>query len=196
MLQGEHVRLRSIAREDLPRLWAFNNDLAVELAGGGDPPLPQSLARLQAEFDQEAAKGGRDATRFAIEVDGKCIGSCALFNANATAQTCELGIGIGDKDYWSRGFGRETIRLLLTYAFRYLNYRKVWLRVHGVNERGIRAYRACGFVEEGRQRAQVWSDGAYDDLVFMGILRDAWRETQAGRGGLPESTAGSDHGPK
>ena len=174
MLQGERVRLRGIAREDLPRLWAFNNDLAVELAAGGDPPLPQSLARLQAEFDQEAAKGGRDATRFVIEVDGQCIGTCALFNVNATAQTCELGIGIGAKDYWGRGCGRESIRLLLTYAFRYLNYRKVWLRVHALNERAIRAYRDCGFVEEGRQRAHVWSNGAYDDLLLMGVLREEW----------------------
>jgi RimJ/RimL family protein N-acetyltransferase len=176
MLQGERVRLRAMAREDLPRLWAFNNDLAVELAGGGDPPLPQSLARLQAEFDQEAAKGGRDPTRFVIEAEGRCIGSCALFNANATAGTCELGIGIGDKDFWGRGFGRESIRLLLTYAFRYLNYRRVWLRVHAANERAVRAYRACGFVEEGRQRAHVWGNGAYDDLLLMGILREEWRE--------------------
>src|SRR4051794_1755957 len=103
MLQGPRVRLRAIERDDLPRLCAFNNDLAVELAGGGDPPYPQSLARLQAEFDQDAAKRGRDPTKFAIEVDGRCVGACGLFNANATAQTCELGLGIGDKECWGRG---------------------------------------------------------------------------------------------
>jgi RimJ/RimL family protein N-acetyltransferase len=175
MLQGKRVRLRSISRDDLPRLWEFNNDLAVELAGGGDPPLPQSLARLQADFDREATKGGRDSTHFAIEVDGTCIGACALFNSNTTNQTCELGIAIGDKDYWGRGYGRESVSLLLTYAFQYLNYRKVWLHVHAINERAIRAYRACGFVEEGRQRAHVWSNGAYDDMILMGIFRDEWR---------------------
>lgn len=174
MLQGERVRLRGVTRDDLPRMWEFNNDLAVELAGGGDPPYPQSLARLQAEFDQDAAKGGRDQTRFAIEADGTCIGFCALFHPDATAQTTELGIGIGDKDYWGKGHGRDAVRVLLRYAFRYLNYRKVWLRVHARNERAVRAYRACGFVEEGRQRAQVWSDGAYDDLILMGVLRDEW----------------------
>ncbi|MFO0841858.1 MAG: GNAT family N-acetyltransferase [Gemmataceae bacterium] len=88
---------RAITRDDLPRLCEFNNDLAVELAGGGDLPLPQSLARLQAEFDQDAAKGGRDKTFFAIEADGKLVGGCGLFNASATHQTAELGIGIGDK---------------------------------------------------------------------------------------------------
>jgi RimJ/RimL family protein N-acetyltransferase len=189
MLQGDRVRLRSIAREDLRMLWELNNDLAVELASGGDPPFPQSLARLQAEFDQDAAKGGRDATRFVIEVDGKCIGSCALFNANTTNQTCELGIGIGDKDYWGKGHGRESIRLLLQYAFQYLNYRRVWLRVHGKNERAIRAYRASGFVEEGRQRAHVWSDGAYDDLVLMGVLREDWQAARKATANTGSRTA-------
>jgi RimJ/RimL family protein N-acetyltransferase len=192
MLQGDRVRLRSVSRDDLPLLWEFNNDLAVELAGGGDPPYPQSLARLQAEFDQDAAKGGRDRTSFVIEVDGKCIGTCGLFNVNTTAQTCELGIGIGDKGYWGKGHGRDSVRRLLEYAFKYLNYRKVWLRVHGRNERGMRAYRACGFVEEGRQRAHVWSDGTYDDLVLMGVLREEWQAARndAPRAGTPAEKGG------
>lgn len=176
MLQGKRVRLRGISRDDLTRFWEFNNDLLVELAGGGDPPFPQSLARLQAEFDQDAAKGGRDRTVFAIEADGKCIGGCGLFPPEATARTAEMGIAIGDKEYWGKGYGRESVLLLLRYAFRHLNYRKVWLRVHARNERAARAYRACGFVEEGRQRAHVWSDGAYDDLILMGALREEWRE--------------------
>lgn len=46
MLKGPRVTLRSLEREDLPLLLAFNNDLEVELAGGGDPPIPQSLTRL------------------------------------------------------------------------------------------------------------------------------------------------------
>jgi RimJ/RimL family protein N-acetyltransferase len=181
MLQGDRVRLRATTREDLPALCAFNNDLAVELAGGGDPPLPQSLARLQAEFDQDAAKGGRDSTRFTIDADGRCIGGCALFNVNDTARTCELGIAIGDKDYWGKGYGRECVALLLRYAFVHHNFHKVWLRVHAANERALRAYRACGLVEEGRQRAQVWCDGRYDDLVLMGLLRDEWRRDAAAR---------------
>ena len=172
MLKGERVLLRGVTREDLPRLWAFNNDVEVELAGGGDPPMPQSLARLEAEWEREAAKGGRDGATFAIEADGRCIGICGLSNFDDLAHTCELGITIGDKGYWGRGYGRDAVTILLDYAFRLRNFRKVWLRVWGNNERAIAAYRACGFVEEGRQRAQVYSDGAYTDLVLMGVLRD------------------------
>lgn len=117
MLQGTRVRLRSIAPEGLSRLWTFNNDIEVEVAGGGAPPMPQSLARLQAEYDQAASKGGRDGMTFGIEVEGLCIGQCALFGVNWVARTAELGITIGDKKYWGQGHGRESVNLLVHYAF-------------------------------------------------------------------------------
>ena len=171
MIQGTRVVLRAVRRDDLPRLNAFNNDVAVELAGGGDPPLPQSLDRLVAEFDKAASDGGRDGANFAIEVDGVYIGGCGLFNFNYVAQRAMLGISIGDKAYWGQGYGREAVQLLVDYGFRHHHLHKVWLEVHGRNERAIRAYRACGFVEEGRLREYVWSDGSYDDLVIMGVLK-------------------------
>lgn len=178
MLKGEKVILRAVERVDLPKLCAFNNDVEVELASGGDPPLPQSLARLEAEFDQDAAKGGRG-DGFAIEAiapDGgpnTLIGQCALFQFDPVARTCALGITIGDKAYWGKGYGRDAVRLLLDWAFRLRNFRKVWLSVWGNNERGIRAYKACGFIEEGRLRDHVWSAGKYVDLVYMGAFAPA-----------------------
>jgi RimJ/RimL family protein N-acetyltransferase len=176
VLKGEKVILRAIKREDLQRQWVFNNDLEIEILGGGDPPEPQALERLQAEFDEHVQKGGRDGTNFAIEADGIYIGGCGLFHFDKIAHTCEMGIGIGDRAYWGHGYGRDAVKVLLDYAFRLRNLYKVWLTVSGDNERAIRSYRACGFIEEGRLRKHVWSKGAYVDLVYMGVLRDEWAE--------------------
>src|SRR5437660_3454566 len=108
MLRGDKVILRALEREDLKHQWQFNNDVEVELSGGGDPPMPQSLERLEAEFEETARRGGRDGTVFAIEADGKFIGQCGLRHEgliDSTAGTFELGIAIGDKDYWGKGYG-------------------------------------------------------------------------------------------
>lgn len=176
MLKGERVTLRPVRRDDMEKQCEFNNDLEVELASGGDPPMPQPLERLLADFDKQAAEGGRDRGQFAIEVDGKLIGSCGLFNFNDTFRTAELGIIIGDKEYWGKGYGREAIRLLLEYAFKYHNLRRVYLNTTSVNERGLRCYRACGFVEEGRLREHAWGNGQYVDVVYLGILRREWEQ--------------------
>ena len=140
MLHGPRVTLRAMTADDLPRLNAFNNDVEVELAGGGDPPLPQSLARLEAEFNAGIEGGGRDGTQFAIEVDDVFIGQCALFAFDAVARRAELGITIGDKDYWGKGYGREAVQLLVDYGFRHHNLHRIWLEVHARNQRAIRAY--------------------------------------------------------
>jgi RimJ/RimL family protein N-acetyltransferase len=176
MLRGEKVTLRAVEKEDQETLWRFWNDLEVELAGGGDPPLPISLERIRSRFEREEREGARDNTGFMIEVDGATIGQCGLFHVDTAARHCELGIGIGEKDYWGRGYGREAVNLLLDYAFRIRNFRRVWLETHASNERAIRAYRACGFVEEGRMREHVWLAGRYVDNVIMGVMREEWQK--------------------
>ncbi len=179
MLKGERVTLRGIRRDDLPRLWEFNNDVEVEVSGAGDPPIPQSLERLQAEFDASAQKGGRDDILFAIEADGKFIGQCGLFGFDefrGAAHGCGLGIAIGDKNYWGRGYGREAVALLVDYAFTHWNLERVGLQVASTNERALRAYRAVGFVEEGRLRKHMWNNGQFVDTVCMSILREEWKK--------------------
>lgn len=172
MLHGEKVTLRAVTREDLERLAGFANDLEVELVGGGDPPVPRPFERIEKDFERGVSDPPRNGTNFAIEADGECIGTCGLFNIDWTARHAELGVGIGDKDYWGKGYGREAVNLLLDYAFRLRNLRRVWLEVHAANERAIRAYRSCGFVEEGRMREHVWLGGRYVDNVIMGVLRE------------------------
>lgn len=175
MIKGDKVLLRAIERTDLPLLHAFNNDLGIELAGGGDPPMPQSLARLETEFESQATGGGRDGSVFAIEADKNFIGMVVLFNSDAVARTSEMGITVGNKLYHGKGYGREAVSLIVEYGFRYQNYHKIWLRVHARNERAIKAYTAVGFVEEGRLRDHVYSNGEYEDLIYMGVLRSDWQ---------------------
>lgn len=170
MLHGPRVTLRAITPEDYPRQRDFHNDLEFELAGGGSPPRPTSLPVFAEFFD--TLLRDREQFMFGIEVSGVYIGNAGLFHVNRVDGTAELGIGIGDKTCWSHGYGRESIGLLLDYAFRVQNLRRVWLEVLGSNGRAQRCYRSAGFVEEGRLREHVWNDGRYVDHVLMAVLRE------------------------
>ena len=169
MLNGELVTLRAIEPADHPKLASYLNDVEVELLGGGDPPTPRSLASVSAMLERQADDSG--AVNFAITVGDELIGQCGMFGQDHIAQTAEIGIVIGERAYWGRGYGRDAVRLLVDYGFRMRNLHKLWLTVHADNARAIRAYESVGFTEEGRQRAQVWSAGSYVDLVYMGLIR-------------------------
>jgi len=178
MLRGQKVILRALKREDLQRRFEFDNDVGYHTLLSSDPWEPRPLARLEAEFEERARKEEQDYTSFAIEADGQYIGHCILYDFNQLAQRCSLGIGIGDPAYQGRGYGRDALRVLLDYAFRLRNLRKVALTVSGDNERAIRSYRACGFIEEGRLRQHDWAAGQYIDVLCMGLLREEWEAQQ------------------
>jgi RimJ/RimL family protein N-acetyltransferase len=174
MLKGERVTLRAVERDDLPAIHAVRNDPEVE-GRVFAAPLPHSLAELEAQFDAQAAKPAheREDIVFAIETGGAVIGRLILFDQDTVSGTIRLGVGIA-RDHQGRGLGTEAVDLSLSYAFRDLGVRKVWLDVLADNPQAIASYRKSGFVEEGRMRAHYRHDGEHRDAVLMGILRDEW----------------------
>ncbi len=171
MLKGERVLLRAGTREDMKRQWQFENNTELWFLDGGTP-RPASLDSLLAQYDEHLAEPDKSSISFAIDVDGLYIGHCGLHQFDDTARHCILSIEIGDRDYWGQGYGREVIKLLVDYAFEHRNMQRVWLNTHSENERAIRCYRACGFVEEGRLRRHIFIQGRYVDRVVMAILKD------------------------
>jgi len=184
MLTGDRVRLRAIEREDLDLLAAFDNDVELELIANDVPPRPVSRASRRQRFDEQL-KEARDVVPFVIEAGGTAIGECSLGGFDQVARTCELGIAIGDRDYWGRGYGRDAVRVLVAYGFRSFNLHKIWLAVQAGNERAVRVYRACGFADEGRLREQWYSAGHYVDVLLMGLLRSDWEASRGIGDGEP-----------
>ena len=172
MFKGQRVLLRATTREDMKRQWEFENDAELFFWDGGTP-RPASLEWLLAYHDD--MKPDHNRISFSIEVDDRYIGHCSLHSFDETARHCELGIEIGDRDYQGKGYGREVIAILLEYAFEHRNLERVWLGTHSENERAIRAYRACGFVEEGRLRRHIFIRGHFVDRVIMGILKEEYQ---------------------
>ncbi len=82
---------------------------------------------------------------------------------------------IGDKSYWSRGYGTDAIVTLLRFGFDEVNLHRVALEVNEDNARAIACYRKCGFVEEGRLRDHRFRRGEYRDTLIMGVLAGEFR---------------------
>jgi RimJ/RimL family protein N-acetyltransferase len=98
------------------------------------------------------------------------IGNCGLININQVNRTAEIGIIIGNKYYWNKGYGEEAIKLLLDYSFKYLNLQNIMLSVFSFNERGIKCYKKIGFKEIGRRRKAIIQEDKEYDIIFMDLL--------------------------
>lgn len=171
MLQGERVRLRAVEREDLRRLYELRRDVELVTFTYGHWQ-PQPFEGFQKRYEKRLDDD--EQSWFVVEADALVIGSIELHGHSRRDATAQLGIAIYDRAYLGKGYGREAIALLLEWAFRNQNYRRIWLDTTANNERAIRSYAACGFVEEGRLRKHYYHDGGYYDAVVMGILRSDW----------------------
>ncbi len=171
MLYGEKTRLRRIERADIPAFvrWFGDPDVREFLM------LNSPISHAQEEKWFEHQLDNSNTELFAIEINegenaGTHIGNISLDNLNGQTRSAELGIVIGEKAYWSQGYGSDAIRTLLRFAFEDLNLHRVALRVHQDNARGIHVYEKCGFVHEGRLREAVFKHGRYYDELRMAVL--------------------------
>jgi RimJ/RimL family protein N-acetyltransferase len=70
------------------------------------------------------------------------------------------------------------MELMIDYGFNKLNLHRIDLGVHEFNERGRKAYKKLGFVEEGRKRDGHYANGKYHDVILMSILKNEWKKNK------------------
>jgi len=176
MIEGSIVNLRAPEMTDLERNHRWMNDRAVTRFLSARYPL--SLAAEEEWMRGRAVKMmSFEDPFFAIETkEGRHIGNTNLFNVQAENRCAELGIMIGEHDCWSKGYGADALRVLLTFGFEEMNLHRIALNAFAFNERAIACYRKVGFVEEGRERERIFTEGAYHDLLCMSVLAREWRD--------------------
>jgi RimJ/RimL family protein N-acetyltransferase len=106
-----------------------------------------------------------------IDMDtDELIGSCGFIGLDHLNQIAEIGLFIGNKNYWNKGYGTESMKLLLDYGFNALNLNNVMLRVYSFNERAIKMYKKLGFQVIGNRRESLKRGNKVYDEIYMDIL--------------------------
>ena len=169
--RGEKVLIRVKRIEDAEddHRWRSDPELA-ELDAAS--PLRQPLRDYTRDLRSELAHPTPWVRRYAVDtVEGRHIGNCMIYDIDTINGRCELGILLGDRDYWGAGYGREAVRLLLGDCFRRMpSLRLIYLHTLDWNGRARRAFAACGFRETGPLRR------AGRNFIRMEITRQQWEQ--------------------
>ena len=179
-VEGEKVNLREKRIEDAPEDYAWRVD--EELARlDATRPLRMSYADFQRFSQEEMGYPSPRSKRLAIDThDGTHIGNIMYYDIDLRRKESELGIMIGDRDYWGKGYGTDSVDSLLGHIFVNTEITRVYLHTLEWNERARKSFAKSGFKEVKKVRRSGM------DFVLMEIWRSDWRPE------LVEDTANED----
>jgi RimJ/RimL family protein N-acetyltransferase len=174
MISGGKVRLREKTLADVQDDYVWQTD--PELARLDAVRLfTATFSQYLLDYTSELRYSLLNRHRFAIEtLDGKHIGNCGYYDINETKGEAELGIMIGNRDYWDKGYGADVVTTLVSYIFRQTNLRRIYLKTLASNSRAQRCFKKCDFTPYGHLVRNGFS------FVLMELHRKkGWQEQSA-----------------
>ncbi len=173
MISGNKVRLRDKRMSDAHNDYRWQSD--PELAGlDASSLLTMSFSRYLLEYALQARPSGQYRRRFAVEtLDGEHIGNCSYYNVDEAKAEAEVGIMIGDRAYWDRGYGSDAMTTLVGHIFQQTELDRLYLKTLDWNTRAQKCFQKCGFAPCGN----FYRDGY--SFLLMELRRKQWEENQA-----------------
>ncbi|MGG4491044.1 GNAT family N-acetyltransferase [Metabacillus idriensis] len=169
--EGKLVRLRPVQLSDWEK---FHHDgLDSETARLNDAIYgPRSKEGTRKWTEEETSKGwDGHRVRLAIEnFDGDLVGCLNTDKCDPRNGTFSYGISLF-REHWKKGYASDAIKVLLRYFFNELRYEKVNAYVYSFNEASIRLHNRLGFMEEGRLRHMVYTNGKHWDMMVFGLTK-------------------------
>jgi RimJ/RimL family protein N-acetyltransferase len=175
-LIGTKCYLSPCSREEAEKWTQWDNDLEVAIPLGDEAYTPYTLEKMQDILDEVSKNQSHIFSIVNLETD-TTIGRCLLFNIDHVNRQATLGIVIGEKEFWGKGYGQDAIKLLLDYGFNLLNLNSIMIGTFSFNERAQACFRKVGFKEIGRRReARIIGEKKFD-LVLMDMVANEFEST-------------------
>jgi RimJ/RimL family protein N-acetyltransferase len=170
LISGKKVRIRTKKLTDVRNdyTWQTNPEL-VEL--DATPVLPISFPQYLLDYTSELHSPTPNRYVFAVETFGsKHIGNCVYYNIDETISQAELGIMIGNPDYWDKGYGTDAVAALVNHIFLRTTLKRIYLKTLDWNLRAQKSFAKCGFALCGCMVKNGYN------FILMELHRKQWEE--------------------
>ena len=190
-LQENAEELASLLMKNVKEELRFDEEAALMFSGGLDSATLAVLARKYCnlklyisgiENSHDLIWGCQSAEL--LDIPYSCIvykkndlyiGNIEISIINQSSRRGVVGIVIFNQSYWNKGFGTESIQILLKFAFETLNLNSVELEVFSNNKSAQRCYEKSGFKQMGVRREAVFMEGEYFDSLLLDITVNKWK---------------------
>jgi RimJ/RimL family protein N-acetyltransferase len=167
---GSKTRLREKKFSDVRNDYRWQAD--PELARlDAAPVLVMSFSLYLLDYATSLRQNSSRRFPLAIEtLEGKHIGNCTCYDIDEKKGEAQLGIMIGNRDYWDRGYGADALTTMVDHIFRATALHRLYLKTLEWNLRAQKCFLKCGFTPFGHLRRNSY------EFVLMELKRDDWEK--------------------
>jgi len=183
LFRGELVRFTLEEPETVAKAEVrWQRDTEFNRLADSEPSRLSSEKKIKDWFEKQLEDGFKP-ERYSFSVrtlaEDQYIGFLGLW-VDLIHSEAWVGLGIGEREFWSKGYGSDMMKLCQGYVFAELGLQRLSLGLFEYNPRALRSYEKCGFQLEGSTRKDVMREGKRYDSLWMSILRDEWLQMQNG----------------
>jgi ribosomal-protein-alanine N-acetyltransferase len=186
-VEGQKTRLRpalwGFSEDEMRRRYRWSQDDVLQYWSGSIPG-GRSLTHFRDSVGQrDWPTDGKRVSYAILTHENALVGMISCYNIDHHQKTGELGVYLGEKDYWGQGYGTDALIVFLRHLFGDLGFDSVYLHTYESNIRAQRSYIHAGFEVSDKRRRYSPRLG-YHEEVRMTISKDAF----AGVHGIRESS--------
>lgn len=173
-LEGASVRLRPLLPNDYPVLFDWYNDPEVVA------PFDRFSVDTMESFVSDVKAAPSDPTslapRYVIEPreTPRPVGFVGHYQAHPILEYVDVWYVVGDRSARGKGYGRESVRLLVDQLFSATSVERVGATCDVENSASYRLVEGLGFRREGTLRSALFHHGRWHDVYVYGITRPEW----------------------
>lgn len=171
-LKGKHINLRALEPTDLEFLYQIENNESFWEVSNTIKPFSRFILHQYLENAQQDIYEAKQLRLMIVQKDTEIpIGMIDLFDFDPKHKRAGIGILINPK-YEGKGYASEALKLLLNYAFNYLDLHQIYANITDDNSKSISLFEKHGFKKIGNKKDWIYSNGIFKNELLYQLIHE------------------------
>ena len=169
-LKGQNINLRALEPEDLDFLYEIENNESIwEVSNTQTPYSKWVLKQYLENAHQDIFEAKQLRLVIVLSATNEKIGLIDLFDFDAKNSRAGIGIIISE-NFRNQGIGKESLGLILNYAFTHLSLHQLFANITTNNEASLLLFSNFGFQKIGIKKDWNKINGTFVDEVLFQLI--------------------------
>ncbi|TQR46140.1 GNAT family N-acetyltransferase [Paenibacillus popilliae] len=170
--KGKRIRLRTPVADDIVIFDSLDDSILQNMDSIAFPRTQAQMEEWIEQISQGASENSHDFYWIAEDANkGDVVGTMEIDGTDPKNGTFDYAISVFPA-YRGKGYASDMILTVLKHYFFELRYQKATVCIYSFNEASMNLHRKLGFIQEGRLRSMIYTNGKYHDEVYFGMTKE------------------------